>query len=505
VTEPLTGRDAAPAAVDATVGTGALPGERPERPVPWLALAAVAGLLIPLRGAIGPIRDIDVYWHLLVGQEILAGTPVTEAGQGWSFAPVADTWVSAQWLSELGFASLEKAGGLQALLVFRVVSLVAALVVLALVTLVRRPVRPGVLAFTLGALMLSITVQERSQQVTFVLAPLVGWWAERLWRDGRLPRWWVVLPLVAVWSNVHGGWVILPMALVLASLARVLDRGWRDRAAWWAVALAAGCFVAACVSPSGVANAVAVLRFSSSTALILEWQPVTFWDWSAIALVPMVVVVVLAWARGRVRPSWGEILIVVVLVAFATMAWRNLAPATLMLAPFVVGILARAFGEADPVLDGARPPLVRTAWAAGAVGLVVALVLAWTQTPVVDPDLPGSLLARLKATTAPQRVLDTYNVSGPLLWLAGPPPHVVVGIDGRADRYGGDYLRRYQNVLLAARPGWQDLVDELRPTSALLLIDQGLSSALVAQRGWVEVAREGDYVLLRAPGAPGWS
>ena len=29
--------------------------------------------------------------------------------------------------------------------------------------------------------------------------------ALRLWRDGRLPRWWVVLPLVVVWANVHGG------------------------------------------------------------------------------------------------------------------------------------------------------------------------------------------------------------------------------------------------------------------------------------------------------------
>lgn len=478
---------------------------RAARPVPWLALAAVVALLAPLRAGMGPIRDIDSYWHLLVGREILAGVPVAEAGRGWSMAPVADTWVSAQWLAEVVLAKLESIGGLQALLVYRVVTLTAGLAVLACVTLVRRPVRPGVLAFTLGALMLSITSQERSQNLTFLLAPLVGWWAERLWRQGRLPRWWIVLPLVVVWSNWHGGWVILPIALVVAALARMLDHGVRDRTSWYAVLLAAGTFAAACVSPSGIANALAVVRFSSSTAQILEWQPVTFWDWSAIAFVPLLLAIVVAWARGRVRPSRGELFLVLVLVAFATLAWRNLAPATLMLAPITVGIVARAMGEADPAPALPRPRLWRTAWASGVVGLALGLFLAMTQTPVVDPDIPGGLLARLKATTAPQRVIDTYNVSGPLLFFAGPPPHVVVGIDGRADRYGGDYLRRYQGGLLGARPGWQDLLGELAPTSALLLKDEALAGVLVDQKGWVEVAREGDYVLLRAPDAPGWS
>jgi hypothetical protein len=81
---------------------------------------------------------------------------------------------------------------------------------------------------------------------------------------------------------------------------------------------------------------------------------------------------------------------------------------------------------------------------------------------------------------------------------------VLVGIDGRADRYGGDYVRRYQGGLINARPGWQSLYDELRPTAALLLAEEPLTGVLVAEKGWVEVAREGAYVLLRAPDAPGW-
>ena len=85
---------------------------------------------------------------LLVGQEILHGTPVAEAGRGWSFAPVPDTWVSTQWLSEVLFARLNDVGGLAAFPVFRTVTAGLSRLVLAGVTLGRRPVRAGVWAFT---------------------------------------------------------------------------------------------------------------------------------------------------------------------------------------------------------------------------------------------------------------------------------------------------------------------------------------------------------------------
>jgi hypothetical protein len=473
-----------------------------DRPAPWLVLAGMVALLVPLRAAVGPMRDIDAYWHLLVGREILAGAPVTSAGHGWSFAPVADTWVSTQWLAEVALARLEGWGGLQALIVVRVVAIVASLAVLAGVTLVRRPPRAGVLMFAIGALMLSITVQERSQQLTFLLAPLVGWWMERLWRDGRPPRCWVVLPLVVVWANVHGGWVILPIGLGVAAAARMVDRGWRDRSAHAALALAAGTLVAATVSPSGIDNVLAFRRFSSSTAQILEWRPVTFWDATAVPLAALLVVVLVAWGRGHARPTRGEMVIVVATLVFATFAWRNLAPAVLMLCPLLVGTLARALGDPDPSTE--RPPLARTAFGVGAVGAVLALVVAFGQNPVVDPSVPSGLIADVARATSGQRVLDSYNVSGPLLWFGGGPEHVSVAIDGRADRYGGAYIARYTD-LVAAREGWQSTLDDLAPTAALLRRDEALSGVLVAERGWIVVGHEGEYVLLHAPGAPGWT
>lgn len=477
---------------------------RAGRPAPFLLLAAVVAALVPLRAATRPLDDIDLYWHILIGQEILSGTPVAEAGRGWSYAPVADTWVSTQWLAEVLFAWMHDQFGFQSFVVYRTLTTILALVVLAAVTVVRRPARAGAWPFAVAGLALALTGQDRSQQLTYILAPLVGWWALRLWRDGRLPRWWVVLPLVVVWANVHGGWLLLPMALVLAALARVLDQGLRDRAAWLAVLLSAGTALAAVVSPSGLDNVLSVLRFSSATARISEWLPVTTIDWESLPILLMAVTIVCTWAFGLVRPTKGEVVLVLALLGFGYTAWRSTTPALLILAPIVTGSLARGIGDPDPLPAGTRQPLARVSAAIAAVGFALSLVLAATQNPVIDPDFPQKLFTQVRDNPEPQRVLNAYNISGPLLWFGGGPPHVLVGIDGRADRYGAEYIDRYDGDLMDTRPGWEDVLDELGPTTALIRETEPLAGALLAQKNWVVVDREGRWVLLRSPDAPGW-
>ena len=476
----------------------------PERPLPWLPVAAVTSCIIAISIGRGVIRDVDLYWHLLVGQDILAGTPVTEAGRGWSFAPLPDTWVSTQWLAEVLFAKLDAVAGLAAFPVYRTVTTLLAMAVLALVTLYRRPARAGTWAFCLAVVPLFFTAQERSQQLTFVLAPLVGWWAERLWREGRLPRWWVVLPLVVVWSNFHGGWIILTVALGIAGLARLVDHGRHDRVWWQAWLLAAGTVAAACISPSGIGNVLAFVRFSGAGDRIGEWGRAYPWSGEAAPLALLLLIVVAVWARGQRRPTAGEVVLVLTLVVFGFSYWRNVTPACFMLAPIITGLLARSMGLPDPLPRGERQPFARLSMGIAAVGAALALTFSILQTPVVDTAIPLTLIDDIHRASAPQRVLATYNLSGPVLWFGGPPPHVTVGIDGRADRNGGAYIDRYMNAL-AGQSGWKNLVDELKPTSALLQNDEALSELLVAEKGWVVVAREGEYVLLHAPGAPGWS
>lgn len=472
------------------------------RPVPFVLLAVAAAGLVLLLAAIGPIRDIDYYWHLLVGRDILAGIPVGEAGRGWSFAPLPDDWVSTQWLAEALFAWLEGQFGLQSALGYRVISSAVVLVTLALVTVRGRPIRVGVWVFALASAQLAIFAQERSQQLTYILAPIVGLWLERTWRDGRLPRWWVVLPTVLVWAQFHGGWVMLPFCLGLAAVGRLLDHGWRDRTGRRAILLSLACVVTAAVSPAGWDTVTSVRRFASSTRAINEWQSASLWAAVSLPIVLMLILTIAVWAKGRQRPTASELLIVLSLFAFGFLAYRNEPTAALILAPLLTGTLARALGDSDPTPPGTPIRLRRTSIAICAVGFAVCVGLAVTHRPVVDPTVPRTLLATIHEVPG-QRILNTYNISGPLLWFGGPPPHLTVGIDGRADRNGADYSTRYFD-LIAAKPGWEYLFNELKPTAALLTSGEAISRVLVAQRDWVVVGREGDYLLLRSPDSTGW-
>ncbi len=467
-------------------------------PLVGVTVAAVA-----ISVSVGRIRDIDLYWHLIVGDEIRSGVPVTAAGQGWTFAPVPDTWVSSQWLAEVLLSWLESVGGFPALVLYRVVTATAALAVLAAVTLRGRPVRVAAVPFVLGGIALASTTQERSQQLTYILAPLVGWWVERLLREGRLPRWWVVLPLTVVWANFHGGWILLPFALVVTAVARWTTHGWRDRPAVGALLLSAGCGLAAMVSPLGPANAFTALRFSSAaSSQIAEWERVRPWSDQGWQIAAVLLLVVLCWARGRTRPPTDELVVVIALVGFGFLAYRNITPSILMLAPITAGILGRALREPPPRTG--RPAFARASAAIAALGVCVAVVLALLPGQDLHRDRPVELLQRIADHPGPIKVLNTYNVSGPLLWFGGGPSHVQVAIDGRTDKYGAYYIDTYLDTLLAARPGWVYQFNRLDPDIAVLYNNEALVSALENERGWRPVAEQDGVVLLVPPDATGW-
>jgi hypothetical protein len=492
--------DAPPAPLPAWLRRATALGSR----LPWVLVAGITVAATAISVAPGRIRDIDLYWHLIVGDQIRAGTPIAEAGHGWTFAPgVADTWVSSQWLAEVVLSWLNSVGGFHALVLYRVVTVLAALAVLAAVTLRGRPIRAAVVPYALGGIALASTSQERSQQLTYVLAPLVGWWAERLLRDGRLPRWWVVLPLTVVWANFHGGWILLPFILVVVAVARWCDHGWRDRAAPRALLLAAGCGLAAMVSPLGPANAVTAITFSrAASEHIVEWDRVKPWSDQGWQLAAVLLVVIVCWAWGRTRPARGELVLVLALVAFGFLAYRDITPAILILAPVLVGVIDRARPQWRD--DPPRPAYARVSWAIAVLGAAVAVVVALLPGTDLHQGRGVAVMQVIANHHGPVRVLNAYNAAGPLLWFGGGPGHVQVGIDGRTDMYGAAYIDSYLDTLVAARPGWQALFDRLDPDVALLYGNDALVSALKSERDWRQVYYDDGFVLLVPPDATGW-
>lgn len=486
---PGSERDLEPLADQPAAATAAIPW--------WGVVAFVVAACVVLYVAGGPIIDVDVYWHILVGDAVLAGVPLDQAAAGWTLAPGPDTWVSSQWLAEVGLSWLHSTFGWTGMVLWRTVSTAVIVAVLAWATMRdRRPRAANVVPFALAAVTVTLFAQERSQQVTFAVMPLLGVLLVRGLREGHLPRWWLLLPLVALWANVHGGWVMAPVVLALVAVGRVLDHGLRDRPARMAAGLGALALLAGALTPLGPGNLVTTWTIGRSVGALAEWAPTApssplVWALDALALL-----VLLAWTFGRGRPPRSEVLAVLALLAFSLTAFRNVTVVALLLAPLAVVALDRWWRGAD-----ATPVMARGWWRAALIGsaavLAAALGVAAT-TPALPPGVPSELFARVAAEPGQVRLVTDSRFGGMALALAGGPDHVKVGLDGRAERFGLDYNREYR-AMIDGQPGWERTFAAQHPTLGLLLRTDPLTGLLQRELGWRIVAEDDEAVLLEAP------
>ena len=251
--------------------------------------------------------------------------------------------------------------------------------------------------------------------------------------------------------------------------------------------------MAGSLSPAGPEGLWAVVRFSDATGVIQEWMPTTPMKDLGYLTVAMLVIIGISWARpGRVPRS--EALATLALLLFAWLAWRYVAPALLILAPLVATRLVESFPGV-----GLRP---EPRWSAP-VGITLAvllpligLVMIVGREPLPVKSYPVGLAHQVADLPTGQRVLNDYNVAGLVLAFAGPDARV--GIDGRADRYGAQYIKDYSD-LTSLTGDWEPLLGQLDPTSALLEEDSPLVHYLTVDLGWRKIGTESGYVLLVAP------
>jgi hypothetical protein len=240
----------------------------------WLFAAAVAAAL-PY--AFKLAADHDLWWHVRTGQLIVEQRTLPETDP-FSFTAAGAPWTNHEWLSDVVAASLFGLGGDRALTVWRVLLLVAVLWALARLLWHRFPHPPFVLA---GLLLVTplvrilINLRPHSYTYLFVLVVLLVWEAAR----SRPRLLWLLPPLVVLWANLHGGfllglgWILLLVATGWLGLDRdgpgPVGAERRRRLAWIAVTSLA----APLVNPYGSGLFTYLQReLGADHSLILEWR-----------------------------------------------------------------------------------------------------------------------------------------------------------------------------------------------------------------------------------------
>lgn len=293
----------------------------------------------------GRWADPDLWGHITFGRYILTvgHVPLRDI---YSYSASGHPWHDHEWLSEVIFALCYNAGGVIALKLLKLICTASTMALLAMAAAeTGAPMGLQLTVLTTAALALGPMLQFRPQLFDFIgLSALLLMLArDNYWRAGPL---WPAIPILALWANLHGGFVVgLAAIAVYAAAAAVEDWMSGDglRRALRASLVLLACTLATLVNPYGIANWITVLRTLRdplTRAIISEWQPLLFgitqeWQRSpvtainfALAILPFVALMFCF----AIRPRGGDSPLVAIAAIMGVGAWiamRNLALAVI--------------------------------------------------------------------------------------------------------------------------------------------------------------------------------
>ncbi|HEY9156453.1 hypothetical protein [Candidatus Binatus sp.] len=153
------------------------------------------------------LSDPDLWGHVLWGRELLAHGSLPR-GNPYSYSAPGYSWLRHEWLSEVLMAAMfDKFGpfGLKLLKFVCAVGTICFIVLAESETAAPAFVQAAILLVV--ALILAPVMQFRPQLFDFfALSAIIALLARHNWRGSA--RLWIAIPIVAIWSNFHGGFFI---------------------------------------------------------------------------------------------------------------------------------------------------------------------------------------------------------------------------------------------------------------------------------------------------------
>jgi hypothetical protein len=407
----------------------------------WLWLAISVYVLLLIYGSV-LLGDSDTYWHIAVGRWILdhGALPHTDI---YSFTKNGEPWISSSWLAQALYALVYEGAGWAGPVILAAASIASAFALFAFVLGSRMPARYAI-AVALWVLLLSVSHMFARPHV-LVLPLMVAWMAGllRASEQREPPSFWL-LPLLALWANLHGGFVF-GLALV-APIA--LDALWnaekpqRVRVAirWATFAVAA--LGACCVTPYGWNSILAsrkILDLGELLHLIYEWMPMDFGHFGPFEGCILASIAAALYYGVRLTPP--RILLLLGLLHMALSHVRNVEIFALLAPLVVLSPLSSQFALQPAGFS-------RTGFPAMPAVVLAAIVAAssWafaaTRPPVPPASQAPAAAVEVLRQHGARRILNDLPFAGYLI-----SRNIPVFIDGRAELYGEAFAMAYYRAM----------------------------------------------------------
>ena len=424
--------------------------------------------------------DPDLWMHILTGQAILRTGHIPRFDT-YSYSAAGMPWHNHEWLAQVALAVSYAHLGVFGLKLLKL--LCASITILALaigISATRASSRIQRLTLILIAVALATQMQFRPQLFTFMMLSVVMTVvAIEVYRGGAIL--WPLIPMFALWANLHGGYTIGLGAMIIAvAVLFIQGLGDADRktSARRLGLVTLGCAGATILNPFGVSLWTGVAHSVSDPLIrqiVNDWVPLpntllNLWRESKPELLQEVAPLLLFAgfiAAVAMAPEPGDAALIAVATIFiggAFYAARNLALAVIALAIPLARHATLALeptpaikvGYVDPPQPAASNEPAPAMLAISA--LLVALVGGTFSNRLKTwKPVPAGAVAFMEQRGLHGNILNQYEWGAYLVWHVGGDSKVF--IDGRCELVYPDRLIRQYAIFFFGMEGADGVLD----------------------------------------------
>lgn len=435
------------------------------------------------------LSDSDSFWQIKIGQWILdyRAMPTNDF---YSFTRAGAPWISTSWLSQVAFAFSQAQWGWAGPVILTAVAFALAIAIFVYLLDVQIEA-PRAVLFAMLAVLLSL--HHVLARPHILALPVMVAWVGLLMAtaDRRGAPSWHLLPLMALWANLHGGFV-LGLALIGPISLEAVEHAEKGRrlalfVRWVLFGIAA--LIASCFTPYGwrtLQGATNILSLGELLSLIFEWMPANFATFTPFEGA-LLALIAFGYYRGLVL-SAPRIFLILFLTWSALTHVRSIEAFAFLIPLVLAKPLGAMFPRAVPEAVGADRWPAHYVTALGALMIVAAswtstslymghhrFTFTMTQTPVAAVDL----LEQRKA----QRIFNAYQFGGYLI-----SRNIPVFVDGRAELYGEKFVMDFFKATEGKKPELLPrLLDEYKIDATLLVADAPGPQILDQLKGWKRI------------------
>jgi hypothetical protein len=512
----------------------------------------VARWLVPSVGSLGLVfillfmfvmqsrflEDSDSGWHIRTG-DLIRATGRVPVADPFSFTMSGHQWFAWEWLSDWMMSLLHSAFGLSGVVVAAFAVLTAAHALLYQMMRHRRTDPIVTLVALSAAALFSAGHWLARPHLLSILFVVVWSMLVEAYRRSRSRAIWGVPPLIALWANLHGAFVITFVMIVVYAVGEWLEAaargegrtaGTMGKLRTYAL-VAALSVVAGAATPYGADLYRHIVRYLGDTALlsqIAEFRSPNFHEAAGRIIELMMVAGLVAAMQAVRRGRYVEPLLVGLWVHFSLQSTRHITLAAAVMAPIIaeqwhhlLGEVARATG-ADLAVQGLAGRLRRFVGEVAAIdcqvnnaalyaGLVLFFAVLFGNARVRN-DLVINEFPRDSQPVAAAQFIERERAAGRLTGRVFAPDQfggyliyrfegrLKVFFDGRSDFYNqgpalGDALK-----IGRVRPGWDELLDKYDIQWMLLAPESPIAVTALSSGRWVRAYGDPTALVLTRSG-----